>query len=167
MDGTTYAALSGVLPDGSISRQLLEIEYGLAGQAGTTAVLELSNGSPEPATVATRRPRPATGPPRLVNGRRSKFDVLAAFPSANGRLLYGWCPTEQKWHAHGRHGHPDTCRRLLRGAECGCRLHDDLHGFRGPCTCPPGAGDSHRKAHCTDPRSPWKQDGYEVREVRP
>jgi hypothetical protein len=109
------------------------------------AVIELSNA---PATVA----RPA-------RRRRysKKYPVLLATSGLSGRTLLAWCPPDRKFHTHGRHG-------ACPPGSCGCGLHADLHGFRGPCTCPVGAGDGHRSAHCID--GPFKSTGYVVREMR-
>jgi hypothetical protein len=58
------------------------------------AVIDLSNSSEPVRTAGT--------PPRLVNGRRSKFPVLMAWPSANGRTVSAWCPHCCRYHTHGR-----------------------------------------------------------------
>jgi hypothetical protein len=68
------------------------------------------------------------------------------------------CPWCRCWHYHGAHG---SCYG------CGCELHRNLHASRVPCTCPIGAGNGHRHAHCTSERSPWRRTGYYLREVEP
>ncbi len=57
-------------------------------------------------------------------------------------------------HWHGAHGSCDGC---------GCHLHEDILGW--PCTCPIGAGNGHRVAHCWNPKSPYKVTGYVLVEV--
>lgn len=102
-------------------------------------------------------------PPRLVNPRRSKFPILPAWPGPDGRTLQAWCPWCQVWHVHGRHGADADC-----GPACPCGMHGGRHhSYRGPCLCPPGSGDGHRGAHCYSlSRSPLKETGYVIREVR-
>jgi hypothetical protein len=145
----------------SVIRQLAEFGL-LPGREGE--VIDLSNAEPGPAPAAN-----GSGPPRLVHWRRSKHPILMAWPSEDGRTLQAWCAPCGRFHTHGRHGHPGTCWRLLRGRECECALHAEPYSMRRiPCTCPPGSGDGHRGAHCASlSRSPMKATGYVVREVRP
>jgi hypothetical protein len=136
----------------AIGRQLLEIAGAeLAGEAGTTTI-DLSN--------AAAPARSVNGMPRLVNRRRSKLPVLAAWPSADGRFLLGFCPWCQKWHQHARHGADADC-----GPGCPCPMHGGGHLTARQCLCPPGSGDGHRRAHCPGD-TPFKTGGYVVREVR-
>jgi hypothetical protein len=127
--------------------------------AGAGAVIDLSNSEPEPAPVTN-----GSGPPKLVNWRRSKYPMLMAWPSADGRTLQAWCPPCGKLHTHGRHGADQDC-----GPACPCPMHGGGHNsLRSPCLCPPGSGDGHRGAHCASlSRSPMKATGYVIREVRP
>jgi hypothetical protein len=135
--------------------------------AGGTALAVIDLAQPSLTGQAPPAGLVVSWPPRLVNQHRSKFPVLPAFPSPDGRTLLGFCYWCQVWHVHGRHGHPDDCRRRLKGQDCTCGLHPDYHASRGPCTCPPGSGDGHRTAHCyTLSQSPLKATGYVVREMR-
>lgn len=59
--------------------------------------------------------------------------TLLARRSPDGRQLIVNCPGCGQQHYHGRHD--GTCGAL------------DPFG-RTPCTCPTGAGDGHRAAHC-------------------
>jgi hypothetical protein len=59
-------------------------------------------------------------------------------------------------HWHGAHG---AC------TGCDCELHEDYQR-RGACTCPIGAGDGHRAAHCTSEDSPYRHVGYVLIEVK-
>jgi len=115
-----------------------------AGQARRhPVIIDLSN----PVTATTPRP---------VRRRRysAKYPVLVATASGNGRTLLAWCPPCRRQHTHGRHG-------ACPPGSCSCPLHENLHGpGRTPCTCPVGAGDGHRVAHCVGPGSPFKTGGY-------
>ncbi len=73
----------------------------------------------------------------------------------DGKQLVFYCSLCRTRHYHGAHG---DC------TGCGCELHADYQR-RGPCTCPVGAGNGHRVAHCTSPRSPYLATGYILREV--
>jgi hypothetical protein len=132
-----HDAHSGTQACPSISEQIAAIERELASEVA--GVIDLSNGQ--------ACPKPRT-------------PVLRAIASENGRTLLAWCPYCRREHTHGRHGDcaPGTC-------DCG--QHADLHGFRGPCTCPAGAGDGHRGAHCWPPTSPFRATGYILVEVTP
>ncbi len=97
-----------------------------------------------------------------MNARRSKYPILPAWPSEDGRTLRAYCPWCQVWHTHGRHGADEDC-----GPDCPCQMHGGNHNKPWPCRCGPGSGDGHRIAHCADlSRSPFKERGYVVREVR-
>ena len=148
----------------NIAAQIAAIERDLARGAGPV-VIDLARPSPNGQAGRTATgTRTGEWPPRLVNWRRSRHPVLAAWPSANGVTLLAWCPWCQVWHVHGRHGADSDCAR--RG--CRCQLHGGNHHARLPCTCPPGSGDGHRTAHCYSlSRSPLKATGYVIREVRP
>lgn len=122
------------------------------------AVIDLSNAEPDPAPAAA-----GSRPPKLVNWRRSKHPILLAWPSEDGRTLQAWCPGCGRFHQHGRHG------AIEDHGPCSCALHAEPYRMRRiPCTCPPGAGDGPREAHCSgNSRSPFKESGYMVREIRP
>lgn len=74
----------------------------------------------------------------------------------DGKCLTFLCPFCRRQHWHGAHS--TLCD------SCGCELHEN-YNRRGECTCPVGAGNGHRMAHCTSPRSPWKHIGYVLLEV--
>jgi hypothetical protein len=139
----------------SIAEQVELTGKSLASGAGTVAVIELASASGNGGQRPRPRPRRRRPPRRMA--------VLAATASSSGRILQAWCPFCRGHHTHGRHGAAVDCERWL-GTACGCELHASLHGpSHTPCTCPPGSGDGHRGAHCTD--GPLRQSGYWVTEI--
>ncbi|SRR6266516_1308871 len=125
-----------------VSEQIAAIEAELADEAGG-GVIELSSA-----------PAAASGTRRRRGGRRKGPVLIAA---RDGRVLRAWCAFCVADHTHSVHG-------ACPPGTCGCGLHLDLHGSRGPCTCPLGSGDGHRTAHCVGD-SPFKDGGYWLREV--
>lgn len=70
----------------------------------------------------------------------------------NGPYVEVWCEHCKRDHQHGRHTPGTACRwDMMRPAE--------------KCTCPLGAGDGHRVAHCGDPDSPYADSGYVIAET--
>lgn len=76
--------------------------------------------------------------------------VLSGARSEDGVHIIVWCHYCNRDHTHGRHA----------GGSLDCAFD----GYRGRCTCPVGAGDGHRVAHCSDPDSPYRETGYIVKE---
>jgi hypothetical protein len=107
-----------------------------------TAVIDLSNPHPPP---KRRKPRPG-------------LPVLRAVAQNHGRTLAAWCCYCRKDHFHGRHGAIEDC-----GPECGCLLHADYNGHYA-CTCPAGAGNGMRAAHCRG-NTPFIERGYYLMEI--
>lgn len=68
--------------------------------------------------------------------------ILDAYRSEDGDHLLVWCTHELRWHRHGS----------------GCRC-DDV------CSCRVGGGDGHRGAHCSCAKSPYRDNGYVLKEV--
>jgi hypothetical protein len=89
------------------------------------------------------------GPPPVIKAVR------------DGRVcLRFWCRYCRRWHYHGRHG-------ACPPGTCSCELHAGPRKLHGVCTCPVGAGDGHRSAHCSDDDrpSPYRRSGYYLVEV--
>jgi hypothetical protein len=90
--------------------------------------------------TTTAAATPAHPTPPVLAARRSGVHLLV------------WCAHCDRDHLHGVcSGRPDCPAVRSRG--------------RKPCTCPPGSGDGHRVAHCHNPRSPYRQTGYVLRET--
>ena len=103
-----------------------------------------------------RLPEPAAAVGVSATVTRSGMPVVRAV--RQGKQLTFWCPFSRVNHYHGAHS--------IRCDSCGCPLHEGTYWRgHGACTCPPGAGNGHRVAHCWDPKSPFRKTGYIVREV--
>jgi hypothetical protein len=118
-------------------------------EGGTAAaVIDLSYGpgdhQPPPPQRKRRRRKP-----------RPAMPVLLGTASEDGRRLIVWCPFCGE-HAHGRCG-------ACEPGTCGCPLHLE-YTTRGRCTCPVGAADGHRNAHCAR-NTPFSERGYYVQEI--
>jgi hypothetical protein len=117
-------------------------------------VIDLSNSGPDDQRPPPRQKR------RRVRWPRGAV-VLRAVASEDGRALLAWCVYCHREHIHGRHGADSDC-----GPGCGCQLHGGGRCGRGPCTCPVGAGDGPRGAHCSsNSGSPLAESGYWVQEA--
>lgn len=95
----------------------------------------------------------ATIVPEDVDDECQDCPVLDGY--RDGICLMTWCDHERRWHQHGVCD--GTCPSTLR---LGLQPGRDFE-------CPPGSADGHRVAHCGCRHSPYREDGYRVREVGP
>lgn len=90
---------------------------------------------------------------RIIDLAVPELGLPVVYARRLGVQLTFRCPHCKRHHWHGAHS--------TRCHGCGCELHD---GRGYACTCPVGAGDGQRMAHC-DQDSPFYRTGYIVREV--
>jgi hypothetical protein len=152
-DRAGYAEEPQLSPLG-IAAQIAAIEAGLAREAGP--VIELSNAAAVNGQPYAPRKR------KITRASYRGTPMLLAVASEDGiQLETQPCPFCRRPHYHGRHG-------ACPPGTCGCRLHEQHSpGRRHRCTCPVGAGDGPRAAHCRgySPDSPFLAGGYVVKEI--
>ena len=118
---------------------------------------------PQPAAST---PAAASGAQSTCTGQRPPDDLIAAVGARlvpvsttpvveavrEESALVFRCPYCRRKHYHGAHIEPCD-------PECACPKHGRPYR-QLPCWCHLGAGNGTRGAHCTNPRSPYKQTGY-------
>lgn len=140
-------------------------------------------------TVAERDQMEALA--RDFNNDVELYPVIHAWPTQSGSQLQFWCRYCKDYHVHGRHmgtayiaavDRSDAknswvprldavlplrlWKRYLEGF-ANCTFNDCVPGGRGLCTCPVGAGNGHRVAHCWNTASAYYRHGYFLHEVPP
>lgn len=65
--------------------------------------------------------------------KKKKFPILKCFPTSHGQVK-AWCPFCEKWHIHGYTG------KITKAIKIG-----------------------HWAAHCHNPKSPFRDGGYELK----
>lgn len=118
---------------------------------------------------------------RDLDRAMQRYPIIHAWPTSDGSQLTFWCQHCKTHHVHGRHASLQSILRAF-GSHTGnlgdvwleylgrfesCEYNPDVPGGRGICTCPVGAGNGHRVAHCHNTKSAYWEHGYYLHEVEP